>query len=335
MVNLALVEIKSRTTRNQNPSSSTNTNNASSEVIVRKQRQFGDNKIVIKDITKEITFGHYNLKEEFTIIFLYDFMNDPESRNFIITNGGSLHTHSSSNMTILTYFESDMVNKWTNVQFRNNVLYDSDHDGFKVMQIIKNLQNYYNVKKIPAMVIVRKDSNDDEEYCNIDLSSYKKEALYNTFKATMEIIKNNCEEEFSVIVEKLCGPEYKVKEKIDNDDFNLFNFIEDLIKKEKKLKHIKFTQLDLSKELNFDVRTLHNKRKNNSFTRDECLYLAIRFSISIQKLNKLLRKNNHIDIGIGGRDGIIRSGLLNKFNVKVINIQLINQGYDGIIFKKE
>ena len=58
---------------------------------------------------------------KYTIIYLYDFRNDKVSYKFVENYGGKLHNLSSLNVTIMTYFETFMVKRWTNVHFRDEI----------------------------------------------------------------------------------------------------------------------------------------------------------------------------------------------------------------------
>jgi hypothetical protein len=49
----------------------------------------------------------------------------------------------------------------------------------------------------------------------------------------------------------------------------------------------------------------------------------------------LLRENNHAEIGIDGRDGIILSALYQNLNIEEVHQQLLEKGYQGIKIEKK
>lgn len=286
-----------------------------------------DHKNVVSDVSNELFQGKYGLKNKYTILFLYDFLEDQISKDFITTYGGKLHNASSINITILTYFTFHMARDWNNVQFRDGIGFGkSPEDSYRVMNIIQGLQHAYKIKKLPAAVIIKKDNDEKEESLNIDLSSYKKkEDLYTIFKEMIETINDNCEEDFPTISRKILGNDSYINKDSTISYFNTSNYVADLVKKQNN------TLLDLATELRISERGLRNKRNNNSFTRDECLYIAIRYEIGVKDLNELLRVNDHHELAFEGRDGIIRKSLFNGYDVYKTNQKLKEKGYKGII----
>lgn len=293
-----------------------------------------DTKMIAKDVTSEMKNGQHWLKTKYAIIFLYDFLNDQESREFISTYGWKLHYQSSASITLVTYHSPEMVEKWHNVQFREKLKTDFNSDPFKIMEMVENLQKKYNVNKLPSMVILKKDYRGNVESLNIDVSLYNRETLKSLLKDTMEIINDNYEEKFSVISQKICGPDFEILSSCHREDDSTYYHIYDLIKSESKGKKLQYTQADLAAELGITAKSLYNKRIQKSFTRDELIYIAIRFGLSIQKLNGLLRENNHSDLGIDGRDSVIRNGLYQKLKIKEVDQELIIRDYMGIIKEK-
>lgn len=314
MVSLSLVEIKTMEGKNRQQI----IYNASSTVSQ------------VKDVTDKFTQGNYKLKSSYTIFFLYDFNYDCESREFIITYGGKIHNHSSLNITILTYFDPHMVSHWSNVQFREALILDEKNRYNNVMRVINEIKSIYQVKTLPAIVIVKKEKNGKEKSFNINLTGYKKESIYSTFREIMDIINDNCEEDFLVIAKKILGSSFKQSQENSLLSFNTFDYIKDLVKAKNKTMSYGYTQDDLAAKLGISIRGLRNKRSNNSFTRDECLFIAIEFNISVNDLNLLLENNNHIRIGMEGRDGLIRRCLFDKYDIDKTNDQLELHGYSKL-----
>ena len=151
----------------------------------------------------------------------------------------------------------------------------------------------------------------------------------------MEVISDNCDEDFKVIKNKI------KKTSIMNNNSNiqnieLYNYIGELIRKQAN-----YNQEDLAGELNINVRTLRNKRNNRTFSRDECIYIALRFGLSIEVLSKLLRINGRSELGYKDpRDLIIRNALDECFGIddmqerlyKIyeLNGKLENEGYETL-----
>ncbi len=283
----------------------------------------------VLDVTKEIVKGKYDLKNKFTIIFLYDFLNDDVSREFIATYGGKLHNYSSASINILTYFSSDMVKRWSNVQNRECIAYDDDHNGSKVLELINNLQKAYKVNHLPSIVVIKKEKEKEESFV-LDLSIYnkKKEDLYKIFKDVMEKTNDYCEDDFSILARNVVGDSY-VEKGNTMSYFNTSNYIADLVKEENKKS--KYNLYDLALDLGISERGLRDKRAKDTFTRDECFYIAIKFSIDIEDLNELLRVNNQREIALAGRDGIIRKCLYENKDIYESDNELRRNGYKGLI----
>jgi len=303
MIDISLLEIKNR--NNSNPN--------------------------IKDISDKMIAGKYDIKSNFAILYLYDITSDSTSTKFVSEFGGRLHNLSSSNVSIITYYSLDMVNNWSNVQFREKIKCEQNKSFF-ILNMVDEFKRLYDVEKLPAMVVIKNNKNGEEESCNIDLSIYKDvDIIYSVFEDVIKTINDNCEQDFTSIAFKLCGTDANIKNSHNMSNFNTYNYVADLVKNECRERNIKYTQTDLAEELGICVRGLRNKRNGNSFTRDECLYLAIRFGISIQELNSLLRQNNNADLGMNGRDGLIRNCLLSGFDVYQTDDQLKRYGFSSLI----
>lgn len=280
------------------------------------------------DVTFDILKGRYSLNSKYSIIYLYDVYNDDLSYNFLNIYGGKLHNESSLFITILTYFTEPMIKRWENVQYRN-IIEPSEEREVKVINNINKLREIYKVKNLPALIVVKQDEDNEESFV-IDLSNYKNaDGLYKTFSETINIVNNNCEEEFDKIAIKLNG--ISVSKNNNFSNINLSNYIYDLVKSESRNRRSHYTQEDLAEDLGICVRTLSNKRSENSFTRDECLYMGLKFGIDIPELNILLDINNHLRLGLSSRDGIIRKCLFNKCDPYETDEILKKEGYHKLL----
>lgn len=287
--------------------------------------------IEIKNVTNDIRYGHFVFKTAFTILYLYDIFSDDESRNFMTLNGYKLHTDSSSNLTIATYYSEDMVQKWPNVQHRDKLSKEGNNPE-SVLLILNKIKSIYKVDKLPVMIIIKKEKNGQDRYCIVDLSKYKKENLLDIFKNVMDTINYHCEEDFSTIEQRIKGFDVKITES-NRFIFNTYDYIQDLSNAQSK--HIPYNLDYLAKELDISTRTLHSRRSKRDFRRNELLYIAIRFKIPVEDLNMLLRENNHGEIRIDGRDGVILSGLYDQLSIDEVEQQLLDKGYQGIKIEKK
>lgn len=285
----------------------------------------------IIDVTDRITEGHYIIDTPFTIIYLYDLADDTKSVKFLTKYGGKLHTRSSKNVTILTHVDSKMVHEWGDVIWREEIR----SRDIRPFQAFRDLKEFYKIDddKLPAMIIIKQNRFGDEESCIVDLSNqkYSEDDLFNAFIQTIEMIEENCEKDFSKIVSLVNGS-------YDNDTlfdgFNTYNYIYQQVKEYNKKPYCSCTQESLARELGISPRTLNNKRTNNTFTRDECIYIGIKFGLTIDKLNTLLKVNKQDQLGFNGRDSIIRDGLLNRENIVRINLVLANNHFNKVLEEK-
>ncbi len=331
MLHLSLIELNSAKTSKKSESSLTYLNSDGHFDFISAatfdKHNCNNEETSVSDVTKKIFKGKYGLNNKYTILFLYDFFEDGISRDFIATYGGKLHNSSSLNISVLTYFTSMMVKGWENVQFREEINCFGDEDAYQVINLIKHLQEAYKVPTLPAIVLIKKGNNEKEESLNIDMSSYKKkEDMYAVFKELFEKINDNCEEDFSVIARKILGYEAKISKEPTMSCFNTCNYVADLVKQERN-----YNMIDLAIDLGISERTLRNKRNDDSFTRNECLFIAIRFGIDIKDLNELLRVNNHHELALEGRDGIVRRCLFDGDDIYQADRMLKEKGYKGII----
>lgn len=274
-----------------------------------------------KDVTKKLYQGTYCFEMKYTIIFLYDYFEDQLARDFLTMHGAWLHNYSASNISILTFFSKITVDKWTNVSNRGFLSYPEEYDPKNVSDLVFQIQSQYKVqsKLFPALIVI-KTEDEGEEHFVVSLNHCKKiEDIRKAFRKAMDTITNNCEENFSVIKDELCGTDYTKDRSSKMDDINLQRYINNLVDNE-KLKVKNYKNADLADELRIDERTLRNKKSGRTkFTRDECIYIGIRFSLGINATNKLLLKNKCDPLSIGGRDGAIRNALACEYNCKKTN----------------
>lgn len=317
MVHISLVEIKGNKTRSTSRDTLAWTSSiprSFSYVVSNYKPEFN---VGVKDVTNQIEAGKYSFKTKYSIIYIYDIYSDTTSQNFLRTYGGKLHNESSANITILTYFDEFTMSRWRNVQQREKIGYDPDCDTTKIEMITEQLKHIYEITNLPAMII-RKQENDGEESCVLDLTGYSIDSLYNIFKNVMGTINDYCEEDFDLLKNSIIGQSVeKVLKGNYFDTFNTYNYIGTLVKKKQ---HYRLD--DLAGELSIDTKTLYNKRVNDSFTRDECIYIGIKFQISIDDLNKLLGKCGHQILGYKDRDGIIYRCIQNEYNIDTVDEEL-------------
>ena len=113
------------------------------------------------------------------------------------------------------------------------------------------------------------------------------------------------------------------------DDLNLQIYLKDLIDSEKE-NNRKYNFTSLARELNINERTLRNKKANNTFKKDECIYIALRFGLSVGELNRLLVQNNCDRLSALGRDGAIMNCLKCKYNYQDSNKFLKEHGWEPL-----
>ena len=268
-------------------------------------------KLQVNDITNSFYQGEYDIKTKYAIIYLYDFMNDNESKDFIAMYGGELHNKTSANITVLTYFSTDTAKKWSNVYNEDKIRCGDDIPASKIMETINTFKNAYNVNKLPAMVIIKRDKSLNEESFILPLENFNKINIKRCFDDVIKKIDSHCGDDFSVIRDYILGPDGTIIKSKQLSNMKVQEYIKHLVDDEAKV--IKYGLDYLAVELGISTRTLYNKmHKVNSscFTRDECFFIALRFGVSIPKLNSILRNYNHVEIGMGGRDGVIYKALI-------------------------
>ena len=321
MVNIGLVEIKSKVVREMNYNSPTSFG-VMGFVTNSSFASKGTVKTDAKVVTDKINNGNYIIDTAYTIIYLYDPIGDNFSSRFISSYGGKLHNASSANITILTYFDGSEPNKWINVQQRDKIGNDPDCSPLRALEIMEEIKELYGVQKLPSMIIIKKDKQGNEQSFNLDVSQYNiMEELYKSFREIMDTINDNCEDEFTVIEGKICGSRSKITMKNNMSIMNTHNFIKKLMSDND------YTEPMLAGELDIADRTLRYKMTNNTFSRNECLYIAVRFGVPIPRLNELLRENGHLDLGHDRRDMIIRLALMNGYDISDVNNDLKEKGF--------
>lgn len=336
MVSLSLVEFKSEKNKNKRVNNSIYEEPGTSKhfcyispISLNKENGQSEYTQKTKDVTIDALNNGIFLKSKYTIIYLYDFPNDKVSYEFVENYGGKLHNLSSLNVTIMTYFESFMVNSWTNVHFRDEIrLVPNNYE--RMLSLIQEVKETFEVKNMPAMIIIKKGANVDH-YFNIELSDFQPLDIYNLFKEVINIINENCDCSFKDISKKISGKKTPVKNKtIKLHRMNTFDFIKDLVDRERNLKGGKYNLEYLADRMGIDRRTLINKRSSNSFTRDECFFIAFEFGISIIELNELLRLNWHPKISEDPRDQLIEKCLYEGCDINEVNEQLENNNFKTI-----
>ncbi|MCQ2555545.1 MAG: hypothetical protein MJ171_07830 [Clostridia bacterium] len=287
-------------------------------------------------VTDTLLSGHYDLKTRFTLLYLYDYMNDKNSINFVTFYGGKLHNLSSSNVTILTYYSDDMKETWSNVQHREKLYEGADRNNSRLYAVTEDLKRIYRIRELPALILIMQHEDGSENHLIIDIpDNFSSITLFMLFSDLINIINDNCEESFDVISEKICGPGINLQMGNHMSRLNTKNYIASLVKDKSRKTDYPYTQSDLAYELGISERTLRNKRNSNTFTRDECIYIAVRFGISVQDLNALLRANDHAELGLNNRDGVIRNCILSGYDAWETEKELKKNGYAGIILNPE
>ena len=329
MVNIGLVEIKSKVVEKERkrPSYSSSLNSYGfMSLITIDSPKYVETDVDV--VTGKIYKGRYNIDTDYAIIFLYDFYTDDASREFITLNGGRLHSFSANNITILTYFDTSMIKNWSNVQQRSKIRDDPDCDPAKALEIINELKELYEIEdNDPYIIVLKQDQDGNEQSFKVNVSDFKGDALYDVFMDIMTKINDNCEEEFNVIEGKICASRTKITMKNNMSILNTRNFVNGLIKDERKKRHIRYTQDSLAGEIGCKSRQLRNKIGDNTFTRNECLYIGVKFGITVSELNELLRENNQLDLGVSGRDGVIRMCMNNGYGIDNTNEILKERGF--------
>lgn len=256
----------------------------------------------IRDITEEIYDNRFVYKPPYTIFFLYDFMNNDASRNFISVYGGELHKKTSMNISIVTYYTTRMVENWSNIPYRETVRGAEQRDYNNIMNKIRSLQSDFNISYLPALVVVNNNDTSYNNYCSVYLSDLNKDEIYDVMIGVINIINNNYEADFQEIKRMIKGDIEEVNEE-DIYEKSTFSVTKSLAKK-------CGIRLDnLAQEMGIDVKTFYNKRKNRSLTRDEILYMGLKLGITVNELDFLLHDNNQQKLGYDGRDGDIRIAL--------------------------
>ena len=78
---------------------------------------------------------------------------------------------------------------------------------------------------------------------------------------------------------------------------------------------------------------IKNRKHSKGFTRDECICIGFVYGIDVESLNELLRDNDHADLGLDDRDGIIRRCLSKGCSPEATNLALAEKGWPKLLQK--
>ncbi len=262
-----------------------------------------EEKRLAKDVTSSWNEGAYKFASPYFLFFLYE-PSDGCGIPFLKEYGGKLNNLSSSNVTILTFFEKSMVDNWKNVQHREKINVKEHLDPFKVSHSISVLRERFKVASLPSLILVKKEGEGDKSL-TIPLLSKDPSSIYASFKGVIEKINDNCEEDFAYLSREILGEEGKIEEgaftRTQNQNF--LDFFDDA-REEKDL-----DLTDIAVALGVERKTLYNKRVNQSFSRIECLKLGLLFGLNESALNKTLRYNDHRDLSYSVLDCKVKEAL--------------------------
>lgn len=256
-----------------------------------------------KDVTSLWSEGAYGFESPYFLFFLYE-IGDEASFSFLKEYGGKLNNLSSSNVTILTFFEKSMVSNWRNVQHREKIRSNEHLSSFQVSHSLNVLRERFKVASLPSLILVKKEKEGDRSIL-IPLLSKDPASMYASFKWVIERINDNCEEEFERLSKEILGEDGKIEDDafIRTQNQNFLDFFDDR-REEKDLDLIHIaTSLGLAR------KTVYNKRMNQSFSRIECLKLGILFGLSEDSLNRLLRYNEQRELSYSLLDCKVKEAL--------------------------
>lgn len=256
-----------------------------------------------QDVTSLWSEGAYEFESPYFLFFLYE-PSDESCLSFLREYGAKLNNLSSSNVTILTFFEKSMVDSWRNVQHREKISAEEHLDSFKVNHTLNVLRERFKVSSLPALILVKKVGESDESI-HIPLLSKDPSSMYASFKGVIEKINDNCEEDFAYLSKEILGDDSV----IENDAFlrtqnqNFLDFFDDA-RKEKDL-----DLYDIVAALGITRKTIYNKKVNRSFDRMQCLKLGFLFGLNENSMNRLLRYNNQRELSYGEFDCKVKEAL--------------------------
>lgn len=280
--------------------------------------------IDIEDVTDEIIKNTYTTNCKYTLIYLYNYICDAKSIEFLEKYGARLHNLTSANISILTFLDEGITDSWKNIANRNN-LNSIDYDDQDVIKTINKLKRTFKVKQLPSLILVCNSLVKDD--ISISLEGYEKENIYDLFKEINNIVVENYEESFTKIRDKINTTNDNIKRINDIHQFNNSNFINKLLKENK------IHQESLSQDLCISDRTLRNKIANSSFTKEEIIFMAFKFKLDLFTLNKLLNVNGRSSLGGNKREEIIEQCIKDKLGLNETNDILIREKVDQIKYK--
>ena len=259
-----------------------------------------------KDVTSLFGEGRYDFETPYFLFYLYDHCDEVSSR-FIADYGGKLNNLSSSNVTILTFFEKAVVDGWRNVQQRERIRCQRKIDPRKAFEALTVLKRRFGVSSLPSLIFVKKEGDGDRSVI-IPLGKADPLSIYRSFETVIRTINDNCEEDFPFLCKKLLGEDApSIGEDLFGEAISaayLFNFIDEAREKDKEL-----TITYLHTSLNISRKTFYNKRNNATFTREECLKLGVILGLDERSLNKLLRFNNQSDLSFSEKDRKVKEAI--------------------------
>ncbi len=278
-----------------------------------------------EDVTSLWSEGCYDFDTPYFLFFLYE-LTDEDSFNFIANCGGSLNNLSSSNVTILTFFEKSMVSNWRNVQSRSKIVCGERGDSLKAASTLSELSARFQVSSLPALILVKKEESGDKSLL-IPIKKANPSSMYGFFEAVIGIINSNCEEDFSYLSSKLVGED---SPRIEQDAFMdvgdasyLYNFLDEIRERKGYLKIA-----DICDSLHICRKTFYNKRTKGTFTRDECLKLGVLLGLEDSKLNKLLRLNGQAELTLSEKDLEVREAIAEGESLEEVMIDLFGESPD-------
>ncbi len=245
------------------------------------------------DVTERIQNGGYGFETPFLLFFLYD-LNDETARDFIEGYGGKLHTFSSDIATILTFFDRRTVGMWgKNVHHPEAIRCNEKDSDFESKAILSELKQRFGVSSLPALVLAKKGSGGADRYASILLEGLDARSLFVSFKGIIDILKENCGEDWGVLLKKLpiaqgsAPGQGSFANALRQPTFS--EFIEGKI----EAKGLK--REDIAADFSLCNKTFYNRRVEASFTREECQRLARMLDLDQDDFDRLLRYCGHPD----------------------------------------
>ncbi len=299
MQDLAFIEFSKRKTETRDFSCRESCLTSLSFITLIPNREEG----LVQDVTSLWNEGAYGFESPYFLFFLYE-MDDDVSLSFLKEYGGKLNNLSSSNVTILTFFEKSMVSNWRNVQHREKIRCNEHLSSFQVSHSLNVLRERFKVTSFPSLILVKKEKEGDRSIL-IPLLSEDPASMYASFKGVIERINDNCEENFEHLSKEILGEDGRIEDDafIRTQNQNFLDFFDDR-REEKDLDLIHIaTSLGLAR------KTVYNKRMNQSFSRIECLKLGILFGLNEESLNRLLRYNERRELSYSLLDCKVREAL--------------------------